>query len=314
MTTTMRARRCVTAGLLAALVATTTWAGGARAAAGPATFATPEQAVESLIAAVRKGDNKAILAVLGPQAKTLVSSGDPVADRRLGERFVRDYDASHSLEAGGGKIVLITGPDRFPFAIPIVPDGSRWRFDTAAGKQEIENRRIGRNELDAIQVSLAYVDAQREYYTEPRTGDRVQQYARRTASTPGKHDGLYWDAKPGEPPSPLGPLVARARAEGYGPRGKGGPVPYHGYYYRILEGQGPQAPGGAYSYVADGRMIGGFALVAYPAQYGVSGVMTFMVNHDGVVYQKNLGPRTATLARQIKVFDPDSTWQKVKTD
>jgi hypothetical protein len=299
--------------LAAAVLLAAAWTPGAWAAA-TRTFETPEQAVESLIAAVRKGDNKAILAILGPQAKSLVSSGDPVADRALGERFVRAYDASHSLKAGGGKIVLITGEDDFPFAIPVVPDGPRWRFDTAAGKEEIENRRIGRNELDAVQVCLAYVDAQREYYTQARMGDGVQQYARRTASTPGKRDGLYWDVKPGERPSPLGPLVASARAEGYGPRAKGQPAPYHGYYYRVLEGQGPQAPGGAYAYVANGRMIGGFALIAFPAQYGVSGVTTFMVNHDGMVYQKDLGRRTATLARQINTFDPDPTWQKVATE
>ena len=207
------------------------------------TFETPEQAVESLIAAIRKGDDKAILAILGPQAKTLVSSGDPIADRALGERFVGAYDASHTLKAGGGKIVLMTGGDQFPFAIPVVPDGPRWRF-----------------------------------------------------------------------PSPLGRLVALARAEGYGPRAKGRPAPYHGYYYRVLEGQGPQAPGGAYAYVANGRMIGGFALIAFPAQYGVSGVTTFMVNHDGMVYEKDLGPRTAALARQVTVFDPDPTWQKVATE
>jgi hypothetical protein len=299
--------------LAAAVLLAAAWTPGAWAAA-TRTFETPEQAVESLIAAVRTGDTKGILAILGPQAKTLVSSGDPVADRAAGERFVRAYDTSHSLKAGGGKIVLITGEDDFPFAIPVVPDGPRWRFDTAAGKEEIENRRIGRNELDAIQVCLAYVDAQREYYAQPRMGDGVQQYARRTASTPGKRDGLYWDAKLGEPHSPLGRLVASARAEGYGHRAKGRPAPYHGYYYRVLEGQGPQAPGGAYAYVANGRMIGGFALIALPAQYGVSGVTTFMVNHDGMVYQKDLGPRTATLARQINTFDPDSTWQKVATE
>jgi hypothetical protein len=194
-----------------------------------------------------------------------------------------------------------------------VPDGASWRFDTAAGKDEIINRRIGENELHTIQVCLAYVDAQREYYARAPDGNRLMEYAQKFASSPGKQDGLYWPTKAGDPPSPLGELVARARGEGYAKRSSA-PVPYWGYYYRILTAQGKDAPGGAYSYIARGHMFGGFGLVAYPAQYGVSGVMTFTVNHDGVVYQKDLGPNTAAIAGAMKEFNPDSTWTKAETN
>jgi hypothetical protein len=252
--------------------------------------------------ALRTDDRHALLAILGPEGRSLLASGDEVADRSGRERFVAAYDRAHRFDGGGGKVTLYVGDDDFPLAIPLVPDRDMWRFDTGAGKQEILNRRIGQNELDAIQTCLAYVDAQRDYYGEDRNADGLREYAQRFASTPGKRDGLYWETRPGERPSPLGPLVVAARGEG--------PRPYHGYYYRILTAQGPDAPDGAYDYLAHGRMIGGFALVAFPARYGVSGVMTFLVNHDGVVYQKDLGPRTATLARAMKMFNPDETWQK----
>src|SRR5262249_38566554 len=215
--------------------------------------------------------------------------------RNARARFVASYDEKHQFEAGGGKVVLVTGRDDFPFPIPLVPDGPSWRFDTAAGKEEIINRRIGRNELYAIQTCLAYVDAQREYYARDPDGNALLQYALKFASTPGKRDGLYWPTKAGETPSPLGPLVARARGEGYSKR-SGAPVAYWGYYYRILTAQGKDAPGGAYDYMAHGRLLGGFALVAFPGQYGVSGVMTFIVNQEGVVYQKDLGPNSAAIA------------------
>ena len=260
--------------------------------------------------AVRAGDKKAMLAILGEDGKGLVSSGDEVADRRARERFVASYDEKHQFEGGGGKVVLVTGRDDFPFPIPLVPDGPSWRFDTAAGKEEIINRRIGQNELYAIQTCLAYVDAQREYYALDPDGDALLQYAKKFGSSPGKKDGLYWPTKEGEKPSPLGPLVARARGEGYSKRSDG-PIAYWGYYYRILTAQGKDAPGGAYDYLAHGRLMGGFALVAYPATYGVSGVMTFIVNQDGIVYQKDLGLHTADIARAMKEFNPDSTWQKV---
>ena len=286
------------------------WASGASGAVAQRHFATPEEAATALVDMLRSNDQKALIAILGPGGKSLLSSGDPVSDRRVRERFVALYDEKHKLDAGGGKVVLKVGPDDFPLAIPIVPDGPTWRFDTAAGKEEILNRRIGQNELNTIQVCLAYVDAQREYYSRDPDGNSLLQYAQRIASRPGKRDGLYWPTKPGEPESPLGPLASRARGEGYSKRSEQ-PVPYWGYYYRILTAQGKDAPGGAYSYLAHGQMMGGFALVAYPAQYGVSGVMTFIVNQDGVVYQKNLGPNSAAIARAMKEFNPDSTWTKV---
>jgi len=272
-------------------------------------FDTPEAAVDGLMESLRRGDSKALTAILGPSSESLVSSGDPVEDNRARGKFVAEYDKAHRLAAGGGKIVLYVGPDDFPFPIPVVPDGDKWRFDTPAGKEEILNRRVGRNERAAIQVMLAYVDAQREYYARDRKQGELHEYAQRLASTPGKRDGLYWESKPGEPQSPFGTLAARARAEGYGV--SHGRAPFHGYYYRILTAQGPEATGGASDYIANGHMIGGFAMVAFPAHYGVSGVMTFIVSHDGVVYQKDLGPNTAKLAEQMKRFDPDKGWQKV---
>ncbi len=286
------------------------WASAAAGTIAQRRFASLDQATSALVDAVRRGDRKALIAMFGEAGRGLVFSGDEAADRRAGQRFVSAYDEQHRLEAGNGKVVLVVGRDDFPFAIPLVPDGPSWRFDTAAGRDEILNRRIGQNELNTIQVCLAYVDAQREYYARDPDGDALLQYAERFASSPGKHDGLYWPTRPGEPGSPLGPLVARARSEGYSKRSTG-PTPYWGYYYRILTAQGKDAPGGAYDYVAQGKLLGGFALVAYPAQYGVSGFMTFLVNHDGIVYQKDLGPNSAQTARAMKAFNPDSTWSKV---
>ena len=273
-------------------------------------FTTPDQAMTALVDAIKTGDRRAMVDVLGAEGRSLVSSGDAIADRNAGQRFGAEYDEAHRIEAGGGKLVLHVGKEDFPFPIPLVPDGPEWRFDTQAGKEEILNRRIGRNELEAMQVCLAYVEAQRDYYSADRNADGLREYAARFASTPGKRDGLYWPTKPSEPLSPLGPLVAQARGEGYRKGDGRTPVPYHGYYYRILTAQGSAASDGAYDYMAHGRMIGGFALVAYPAQYGNSGVMTFIVNHDGVVYEKDLGPDTAAVARAMKLYNPDSTWKK----
>jgi Protein of unknown function (DUF2950) len=279
-------------------------------AAGQKRFASIDEAVGALVAAIRAEDRNALIDILGPAGRRLVSSGDKVADRQTGARFATDYEKAHHLLAGGGKVVLYVGSDDFPFPIPLVPDGPSWRGDTAAGSQEIVNRRIGNNELSAIQVCLAYVDAQREYYSEDRNGDGILEYAQHLGSTPGKRDGLHWQSRAGEGPSPLGTLVVQARAEGYRlQRGSTGRPPYHGYLYRILTAQGPDAPGGAYDYVVGRHMIGGFALVAFPAQYGASGVMTFVVNHDGIVYERDLGTSTARLATEMKSFNPDRTWR-----
>jgi hypothetical protein len=278
----------------------------------PLRFASPEAAVAALVDATRAGNTAALLTILGPEARSLISSGDDVADRRGRERFVQAYDDAHRLVTiKQGTVVLTVGLDEWPLPIPLARDAGGWWFETARGKQEILDRRVGRNELNAIQVCLAYVDAQREYYVRDRGGSGLLEYAQHFTSRAGQRDGLYWETQPGEAPSPLGPLVARARGEGYPPRrAVGRPIPYWGYYYRILTAQGEHARGGAYDYVVRGHMVGGFALIAYPAQYGASGVMTFMVNHDGIVYQKNLGPDTAALARGIATFDPDDAWTR----
>jgi hypothetical protein len=274
-------------------------------------FPTPEEGVRALIEAAQRHDTPALLAILGPEAKSLVSTGDPVSDRESSERFVKLYEEAHTLvQSGDTKMVLQIGKDEWPFPIPLVKESAGWRFDTQEGKEEIRKRRIGRNELDVIQVCLAYVDAQREYYVRNPMHTALLQYAPKFISTKGKRDGLYWQAPDNEPPSPLGPLVDQARHEGYkGAAGK--PAPYHGYYYKMLTGQGPDAPDGAYDYVVRGKMIGGFALVAYPAQYGVSGIMTFIVNHDGVVYEKDFGPKTAATAQSMTKFNPDKTWKQL---
>jgi Protein of unknown function (DUF2950) len=276
-------------------------------------FPTPEAAVQALVTAVESGEVAAILNVLGPDARDLVDSGDETADHNARDHFVARYREKNSLVSDGeNKRVLEIGANEWPFPIPLVKEPDGWRFDATQGAEEMIDRRIGKNELSAIQVCLAYADAQREYYRRDPESDPLLHYARHIASSPGKRDGLYWKTKEGEEPSPLGPLIASARAQGYKTSGPEGPQPYHGYYYKILTAQGPHAPGGAYDYVAHGKLLGGFALVAYPAQYDSSGVMTFLINHDGAVYQKDLGPETEKLAVAMKTFDPDSSWQKVE--
>jgi hypothetical protein len=270
-------------------------------------YPTPEDAASALAAAV-KGKPGDILKVLGNAADDIVSSGDEVADADARQRFLSTYDAKHSIKAEANKkATLLLGPDDFPFPIPLVNTKSGWEFDTAEGRKEVLYRRIGRNELDAIQTSLAYVDAQNEYADKDR-GEGAGVYAQRIVSSPGKKDGLFW--RDDSDPSPLGALAADASKEGYKPGGAE-PAPYHGYYFRILKGQGPDAPGGALNYVVKGKMMGGFALIAWPAEYGNSGVMTFLVNHAGTVYQKDLGPRTASVAARTTQFDPDQTWKKI---
>jgi Protein of unknown function (DUF2950) len=269
-------------------------------------FGNPDDAASALASAVKSGTNQDILKVLGAAGEDIVDSGDAVADADARAKFVSAYDARHSVKVDGKRASLIVGAEDFPFPIPIVHTKSGWEFDTAEGREEILYRRIGRNELDAIQTCLAFVDAEDEYADKDR-GDGIGVYAQHIVSTPGKKDGLYWPSDAND--SPLGQLAAEASAEGY--KAGGEPQPYHGYYYRILTRQGSGAPGGALSYVINGKMIGGFALVAYPANYGNSGVMTFIVSHAGTVYQKDLGEDTDTAVKKITSFDPDKTWKKV---
>jgi hypothetical protein len=286
-------------------------AGAPAAAAKQQSFGSPGEAAKALMTAVKAHDEKAMLVVLGAGAKNVINSGDKVADRAGREKFAAAYDEANKIEMrGDAKAVLAVGKDAWPFPIPVVKAGDAWRFDAKQGAEEILNRRIGRNELSAIQAAQAYVDAQREYYLANPTKDKLLQYAQKFVSTKGKRDGLYYPTAAGEPQSPLGELYARATAAGYKADEGGKPVPYLGYYYRILKAQGPDAKGGAYDYMAKGKMIGGFALIAYPASYGRSGIMTFIVNHDGVVYEKDLGPDTAAAAQKITRFNPDKTWKK----
>jgi hypothetical protein len=276
-------------------------------------FATAEAATEALVAAVRANDVKRIRVVLGPGSDKLISSGDPVADRHARERFVAAFDKRSKIEQeGDAKATLIVGENDWPVPFPIVRHADGWRFDTRSGAEEILNRRIGRNEISAIQVCLAYVDAQREYAMTQGNRDGTHEYATKIVSTPGNRDGLYWPMKEGHPLSPLGPLAEKAKEEGYGQTRNAAHEPYHGYFYRVLARQGRDAPGGAYDYVVHGRMIGGFALVAYPARWGSSGVMTLIVNHDGVVYEKNLGNATVAIASRMTQFNPDSSWSKTQ--
>jgi hypothetical protein len=274
-------------------------------------FPSPEEGVQALMDAAKNNDTASLLQVLGPEAQPFINTGDAVSDRAGRARFVQAYEEAHTLvQVGDTQVILQIGNDAWPFPIPLVKDNTRWRFDSKEGKEEILNRNIGRNELDVIQVCLAYVDAQREYYLRNPQRLALLQYAAKFMSTKGKRDGLYWTTTADEPPSPLGPLLAQARREGYNPTA-GTSTPYHGYYYKMLTGQGPSAPGGAYDYIVRGQMIGGFAMVAYPAQYGSSGIMTFIVNHDGVVYQKDFGPNTTALAQSMTKFNPDETWKKL---
>ena len=277
-------------------------------------FKSPEEAVRALVGAVKGDDTKELLMIFCPAGKELFSSGDKVADKAWRDRFVKAYEEMNKLvNENETKIILHVGNGDWPYPIPVVKKGENWFFDTKAGKEEILNRRIGRNELNAIQVCLAYVDAQREYIMEDRDENKLLEYAQRLNSREGEKNGLYWEAKEGEERSPLGPLIAKAAVEGYtGKRPLGRRNPYHGYHYKILKAQGKNAPGGEYDYIVNGKMIGGFALVAYPAEYGDSGIMTFIVNQDGVVYQSNLGKDTEKIAIAMKKFDPDETWKKVE--
>jgi len=273
-------------------------------------FPSAQAGVDKFVAASRANDIAALDKILGPEGRDVLHSGDAQADKNALGRFVAAYDAGNKLaSAGPAKTTLSVGSDEWPLPVPLVKDADGWRFDTAAGREELLARRIGRNELITIEACKAFVDAQREYASSDR-GDGILDYAQRFVSSPGKKDGLYWPAKSGEPQSPLGPMFAKAQAAGYAPGASGKPQPFNGYYFRILQGQGPAAKGGAYSYLAHGEMMGGFGLIATPATYGVSGVMTFMINQDGEVFQRDLGPETVARAGQIKSFDPQPGWKK----
>jgi hypothetical protein len=271
-------------------------------------FKTAEEAVDALVSAAKADDRSAVLTVLGRDGADIVSSGDAVADASARNRVIEAYDAKHQLVMeGADKAALIIGREDWPFPIPLVRKDGTWRFNTAAGREEILYRRIGRNELSAIQACLAYVDAQQEYAERGIAGNGV--YAQHIVSRPGQKNGLYWPAQSNADESPLGELAASAAAEGY--RVGQQRAPYHGYYYKVLTRQGPNASGGALDYIVRGRMIGGFALVAYPAEYRNSGVMTFLVNHQGNVYEKDLGPNTARIAASMTAFNPDNTWRRI---
>jgi hypothetical protein len=293
---------------LMALATGVVWLGGVAnaAEAKQPTFESPEVAVSAMVDAIRAKDHARLATIIGPGSRSWLFSGDMVTDRAEIDRFVVAYDQKHAIVSeGANRAVLRVGKDDWPMPVPLVK-ATRWRFDTAAGREETLARRVGRNELYTIDTIRAIADAQVEYARLDRQGSGLLEYAQKFRSSPGKKDGLYWPVKPAEAESPLGPLVARAAREGY----KTGLQPYHGYIFRILKSQGKDAPGGAYSYVVKQRMIGGFGVVAYPANYGVSGVMTFLINQDGVVYQKNLGPDTAQVAAKLTSFNPGKGWDK----
>jgi hypothetical protein len=276
-------------------------------------FGSPDEAGTALLEAAKSGDQNALLPIFGADSKELLFSGDAVQDKAVIDKFVAAYGVMHRWrKMADGTQTLVIGADNFPFPIPIKQNAAgQWYFDTAAGKGEILNRRIGRNELAIIEVCGALADAQAEYFSEPRDGEKIKQYAVKFISDTGRQNGLYWESPEGQPKSPLGPLAAFATAEGYSTK-PNSHVPFHGYYFHMLNGQGTHAQGGAKKYVVDGKMVGGFAFVAYPAEYGNSGVMTFIINQDGVLLQKDLGKTTTETATAISEFDPDTGWTPVE--
>jgi Protein of unknown function (DUF2950) len=275
-------------------------------------FATPQAAVDALVAAVRTGDPaSAVIPVLGPDGEKILSSGDKVEDDNARKRFLSAYDQMHRLAYDtGGRVILYVGDDNWPLPIPLVTNDNGWVFDTAAGEKELVFRRIGANELYTIDVLENLVQAQNEYAAQARKRTGVAQYAQKILSDDGQRNGLYWAATAGEPESPIGPLIAKAVSAGYRRGQQGQPVPFHGYIYRVLTAQGKNAPGGARRYVRNGRMTEGFAFLAYPATYRSSGVMTFVVNQRGDVLQKDLGPDTSRLAQEMTLYNPDKSWQE----
>jgi hypothetical protein len=272
-------------------------------------FASPDDASNALLAAAKSGDQDALLTIFGPGSKDVIDSGDSVQDKNAADAFVAGYGVMHRWRnMPDGAQILLVGADNFPFPIPLKKNGDgKWFFDTAAGKEEVLNRRIGRNELAIIDVCGAMADAEAEYYAQPHDSEKAKLFAAKVISDPGKQNGLYWKSAEGQPASPLGPLAAFATAEGYTKKSEGN-TPFHGYYFRMLKGQSDKTPSGAKDYMVNGKMTGGFAFVAYPAEYGNSGVMTFMINQDGVLLEKDLGKTTAETATAMSVFDPDGSW------
>ena len=295
----------------ALLLATMIACGGGPEKTGQKTFSTPEDAVVALVDAARAGNKAELSAIFGPEGEAILSSGDPVMDRNAAQTFVLAYDQRAQLSEENGKRVLLIGNEEWPFPIPVIKDGSSWRFDAEAGADEVLYRRIGRNELNTLEACRAYVAAQQEYAGKAHDGKKAGAYAQKFASAPGKQDGLYWPTEAPAEPSPLGDLIAKAAALGYKSPGDT-PVPFHGYYFRILTAQGKSAEGGARDYLKQGEMRGGFALIAVPAEYGNSGIMTFIVNQDGAIFQKDLGLDTAKVAAGISAFDPDPTWTRLQ--
>jgi hypothetical protein len=274
-------------------------------------FPTPDAAIAALVEAVKTDDQAQMRVILGRGGAKLMQTGDAATDRENREAFVKAYaEGSRQQMNGEEQAVVIIGKDDWPLPIPLVKSHQGWHFDAQQGEQEVRNRRVGRNELNAIQVCLAIVDAEREYATRDYDQAGMLAYAPRFVSSPGKHNGLYWQSESDEAQSPIGPLLTAAANESGGDAKQR--VPYHGYYYRILTKQGNNAPGGAYDYVVNGKMLGGFAVIAYPAQYGKSGVMSFIVNHDGKIYEKNLGANTPAAASKIDAYDPDASWKQTE--
>jgi hypothetical protein len=283
---------------------------GKKEDAKQAAYATPEEAVTAFVAALQKDDTAELKKILGPGTDVLLSSGDAVADKEARSDFVASYTEKHTINADGdNKMVLVVGNNEWPMPIPLMKKDGKWSFDGKAGAEEIVNRRIGGNELGAIAVSRGFVDAQMEYASQGHDGDSAGIYAMKLMSDEGLQNGLYWPTAEGEQPSPVGEFVANSAAEGYKFGGK--PAPYHGYYYRLLYAQGANAAGGAREYFKDGVLTEGFAMIAWPAEYGASGVQTFIVNQDGKVFQKDLGETTASEIETIKSFDPDNAWTAV---
>jgi hypothetical protein len=276
------------------------------------TFASPGEAVVAVYNAVKSNNTQALAVIFGTNANDIMHTGDDVADKKMGDDFIRRYEQMHRVVLEPDQTVtLYIGAENWPLPISIVKNSSgAWYFDTESGMQEILRRRVGTNENDAIEVLYALVAAQEEYASEPRDGDTIKHYAQRFLSDEGKHNGLFWKTNDNEPPSPIGPLLVSAASEGHKMQ-QGQAEPFHGYYYRILTNQGAAVKGGARDYIVDGKLVRGFAFVAYPAKYRNSGVMTFVVNQSGVVYQKDLGEKTSDLGSSMQEYNPDSTWERV---